>query len=193
MSPNWTPLTKWTEKHVQMALYELFNKRRHVMMCPNSKALWFSGESDFVSINQTGLAIEVEIKVSEADFKAEFANKKRKHRILAGKKVPEYTWQPGAPEVVMDHEVNYYYFACPTGLIQPQDLPDYAGLIYVSGYAWPSQNMIRYTCSVVIEPTKLHKRPLNDKRLKVLQTGVMHRCFKFLGNHLTEQALTEIS
>ena len=182
--------SQWTEKHVQLALYQLFNKRRHVMMCPNTKALWINGESDFVSVNQGGLAVEVEVKVTPQDFEAEFRNKVRKHDILSGKEVNLHH-NMNKPELmgIKEHHVNYFYFACPDGIIRESQVPDYAGLITMECWIWPSENFIEFRTKIVKEPKKLHKKPLEAPRVEQLKRGVMHRAFKFLDNHLTEKAL----
>lgn len=76
----------------------------------------FGWESDYLAMTQSGYWYEVEVKISRADFCADF-KKKRKHQILAG---VEEGLRP-----------NYFAYACPEGLLAPEEVPEYAGLIYI--------------------------------------------------------------
>ena len=60
--------------------------------------------------------MEFEIKVSVQDFKAE-RRKQQKHDKLRSRK-------RGIP--------NYFVYACPEGLLTPDQVPEYAGLVYVT-------------------------------------------------------------
>lgn len=57
---------------------------------------------------------DVETKISRGDFARDFG--KRKHRLIERGKYP----------------ANFFFFACPAGLIQPDEVPRYAGLLWVS-------------------------------------------------------------
>lgn len=73
----------------------------------------YNWESDYLAVTKSWYTYEIEVKISEADYKQDF--KKEKHKLLSkGLNCP-----------------NYFYFACPTNVIQ--EVPDYAGLIYVQG------------------------------------------------------------
>ena len=94
-------------------------------------------EADVFGVNKGGYMYEYEVKRSRSDFHAEFRNKKAKHRKLE-KRDPlrRYNkWINGRRTDDMDEFIqipNRYYFACPEGLILPDEVPVYAGLIYVS-------------------------------------------------------------
>ena len=80
----------------------------------------YDWESDFFCISASGYAVEVEIKISYSDFKADF-KKLQKHLILCGDK------KCLTP--------NKFYYACPKGLIPLSEIPVYAGLIeWANGY-----------------------------------------------------------
>jgi hypothetical protein len=82
----------------------------------------FHWESDFfASAPQSHYCIEIEIKMSRSDFKADFNKTLRisddkKHSILQDK---SKLYKP-----------NKFAFACPEGLIQKYELPDEYGLYY---------------------------------------------------------------
>lgn len=79
----------------------------------------YNWESDFFCVSASGYAIEVEIKISKSDFKADF-KKEMKHLNLVGD-------NPSALKP------NKFYYACPDGLISLVEIPAYAGLIYWNG------------------------------------------------------------
>lgn len=77
-------------------------------------------ECDVLEITKSGYAYEYEVKVSRADFRAD--KLKQKHGkskydvLLSGKRV------------------NYFSYVCPKGLISPDEVPEWAGLIYADTY-----------------------------------------------------------
>jgi len=79
-------------------------------------------ESDILAITKSMLVTEVEVKVSRADFFADF-KKKMKHYKLANRLINKNWIIP-----------NRFYFACPEGLIKIEEIPEYAGLIYVASF-----------------------------------------------------------
>lgn len=104
-------------------------------------------------------AIEVEIKMSRADFKADF-KKAKKHKLLAsmgravaekaGQKYQRNLFQNGVPAPTLtylhwiepkNNVPNRFYFCCPKGMIALDELPDYAGLLWVgeSGLIMPGR------------------------------------------------------
>lgn len=94
-------------------------------------------EADVLGINGNGYMYEFEIKRSRGDFKAEFKSKVHKHnRLKQGTAVHIYDeWKNGRKtgnQTVHISLPNKYYFACELGLIKPEELPDYCGLVYLS-------------------------------------------------------------
>lgn len=76
----------------------------------------FGWESDYLALTRSGYWYEVEVKISRADFFADF-KKKKKHEVLSG--------------IKDGLRPNYFAYACPEGLIAPEEVPEYAGLIYI--------------------------------------------------------------
>ena len=139
--------TEWTEKLIQEKLKVHF-------LSPGTKKYEitnlyvFDWESDYLAITQSGLFYEVEIKISRADFKNDFKNKGNKHLILEHNPKAPYT-HLGMP--------NYFYYAVPAGLIKAEEVPDYAGLIYVRPWG----------VYVEKEAKKLHADKLDLNKLKI--------------------------
>lgn len=91
-------------------------------------------ETDFLIIQNNGYCIDVEVKVSRADFKAE-KKKIHKHNILKNGyfQVPyRYggKYEPNEP-IYTNRRPNKYFFCCPEGLIKESDLEPHEGLLYV--------------------------------------------------------------
>jgi hypothetical protein len=111
----------------------------------------YQWESDFFCISSSGYAIEVEVKLSKSDFRADF-KKSQKHKILSnyfnGKKfmcIPgstsHYAYINGKLEhtqtettqvaFLEPYAPNKFYYCCPENIILKTDIPDYAGLLYL--------------------------------------------------------------
>ena len=88
--------------------------QKQCISIPNTKAIWGRLESDVIILSPNNVLCEVEIKISRSDYKQDF-RKVRKHQRLASGKCP----------------VNKFLYACPEGLIHPDELPDYAGLTWI--------------------------------------------------------------
>lgn len=87
-------------------------------------------EMDVFRLMPSGLIVEYEIKISRSDYFQDF---KKSHT--------EWTGIPGLEQKTtkLKHEwvekgggPNRFYFVTPKGLIKPEELPDYAGLIEFS-------------------------------------------------------------
>jgi hypothetical protein len=118
----------------------------------------FEWESDKFIETRSGLIYEFEIKVSKSDFKNDFKNKKDKHIILEGedkygdKYLPKYyerleknreigawaeksfkKYADTSPRyMVSGHKrPNYFYYCTPPGVVDVEEVPSYAGLVYV--------------------------------------------------------------
>lgn len=122
----------------------------------------FGWESDFFAVSTSEYCIEVEIKVSKSDFKADFLKltetNKNKHEYLRDKAT---SFKP-----------NKFYFAFPHGLIDFNDIPLQYGIIE----CYP-RNII-YNGYKIIRPAKfLHKEKLfdNKKFLKQLLNKFYYR------------------
>lgn len=122
-------IKEYLSAHFESNDYRLFN------------TFIFDFESDFFCMSKSGYAIECEIKVSRSDFFADFKkthwNKKTKHEILADK---TQAFKP-----------NRFYFAVPKDLIKKEEVPEYAGLIYIDSYS-----------TIIKQAPFLHKEKLMD-------------------------------
>lgn len=155
-------------KHVQEKVGSLFSNHDHHFL--NRYIFGHDWESDFFSVTKTGYCYEVEVKISKSDFQADFI--KFKHKLFEGRNEKEVIkeakyryskrWKKQvrrSPEKKIDPTnakmPNRFYFACPEGLIDVSEVPEYAGLIYVNDH----------TATVIKNAPVLHKRKFNIKEL----------------------------
>lgn len=100
----------------------------HGWICGNFQTATLP-ECDLVSVNPRGLLCEWEIKLSRSDFKAD-TKKTGKHRALAtGEGYEQH--QRGKRLTLRLACCSYFSYVCPSGLLTLEDLPAYAGLVWV--------------------------------------------------------------
>lgn len=139
-------------------------------------------EADLFSVTSSGYTYEIEVKISRSDFFADF--KKTKHHFFKSYKTGYGIMNLGEtwicegwpmtkqfPEL-KDFEIrktnispraftyrscpNKFMYACPVGLIESHEIPDYAGLIYIMDSGQPR---------VIKKAPFLHKDPINIKEM----------------------------
>ncbi len=142
----------YTEQTIQRALNGFF---AHGSVKYNVDNLYvFPWESDKLLWTKSGYIHEFEIKISRADYKNDFKHKLEKHIVLSstiakdkqkvyeqdlfGKMEKKYRYWDDDDikqhiERVVDNKrmPNYFYYAVPYGMIQVEEVPEYAGLIWV--------------------------------------------------------------
>lgn len=82
-------------------------------------------ECDVISISKSDFIYEYEVKISRSDFKADF--KKPKHTLITEKKFIKET-----KKEIFYLVPNYFYFVVPENLISVEEIPEYAGLMYLN-------------------------------------------------------------
>ena len=115
----------------------------------------FGWESDYLAKTNAGYWYEVEVKISLADFKADFKKKQKKHKILENGGVFERGQfrKCGRP--------NYFSYCVPEHLadkVKPL-LPAYAGLLSVNEHGLLKWHKV---------PPKLHTEKPSDTDLRLV-------------------------
>lgn len=173
-----------TEQSIQQRLNHFFVSWKY-----NVDGLYvFEWESDKLIWMKSGYIYEFEIKISRADFKNDFKHKKEKHIILQGpteqeKYMPScyrsYEWnkknyssledflskiKDNDSYLIANHrKPNYFYYAVPEGMIQPEECPEYAGLIWImKEYRYVKQSYV-----IVKQAPQLHKTKYKDAELNL--------------------------
>lgn len=138
----------------------------------------FNWESDYFSITQDEKYMyEVEVKLSRSDFFADF-KKNNKHRLLLAafkkekitkifntfkcldenKKIIEAC--PLEYISASEYTPNKFYYCCPEGMIKVEEVPSYAGLLYIRK---------DYNEVYQVKPAPfIHKTNNVDKKLRTL-------------------------
>ena len=152
---------KWTEKLIQEYLTKGFLSygTKKYEYCNMYTYKW---ESDYLCITKSDIAYECEIKISRGDFFND-AKKQQKHLIVEGSLSDVY------------ERPNYFYYAVPDGLISEEEVPEHAGLIYVS-------EVFPYV-KIVKQAPKLHGDKFNYSRANLTD--------KFYYNYLNYKAKYE--
>lgn len=122
-------------KYINNCRYKLANK------------FIFRWESDFFVQKENGYSYEFEVKISRSDFFSD-KNKIEKHLILEkgiiNHKRSQYTFNPDLnknerKEWFEEKECNFrpnkFFYVVPKGMISVNEVPSYAGLMYVDEYS----------------------------------------------------------
>lgn len=144
--------TKLTEQVIQRRLNGFFASWKY-----NVDGLFvFGWESDKLIWTKAGYIYEFEVKVSHADYINDFRHKVEKHLLLNSalpdgqqearqqdlfgnllqqkrRRYPEITMEQARQRMkpVGERMPNYFYYAVPEGMLTADEVPTYAGLIYI--------------------------------------------------------------
>jgi hypothetical protein len=140
---------------ISVLMWRAMEDKQHQLVLPNSVSAigWWSWESDLISATKAWMVHEYEVKLTAADYAADF-RKESKHWAL---KARHSTRAP-----------NYFWYALPLQLIDEESLaivsprrrypvPDYVGII---GVYW-HQHMKGWCTKTVREAPRLHTRKLD--------------------------------
>jgi hypothetical protein len=158
-----------TSKQIESVIIQNLADRAFPIYLPHYQFKGFN-EADVLGISGAGHIYEYEIKISRADFFNDFKNKAYKHRLL-GEGDAKHTyalWKKGKKtDETYDLIVipNRFYYVCPEGLIKKEEVPEYAGLIYIND---------KYT---EIKPAPiLHHHKANEAIYKNVAIILSQRC-----------------
>ena len=134
-------------KEIQEAIceHEILKKN---LVCENVSHILSDFESDVLSLGKTYIA-EFEVKISRSDFLRDKSKKRWKF-----KNEKAY--------------FNYFYYVCPSGLINVSEVGEFHGLIYFDG-----------KLKVVKKAKLIHKKVLNREKLisKFLRLNLERKYF----------------
>lgn len=135
---------------IQEALLKnFFDFHQHKYCCSNFEGCGYD-QADVLTVNKTMYVFEFEVKISRGDFRNDF-KKTSKH----------WHYSKGLfDKSVGDKKVrvpNKFYYACPPGLIQLDEVPIYAGLVYVSGFTLLHEQIVQTKVKVIKPAPFLHK------------------------------------
>lgn len=141
-----------TTKEIQKAI-AIYEVNRHRFVCENITDVRAIYEADVMSISKSGIVTEFEVKISRSDFKADAKKMKFYQYDLARKK----------DKYAIRVTPNKFYYVCPIGLIKPEEVPDYAGLIYI----YEQTEIKRELCVIIEKEAKyIHGDKSNAEKMK---------------------------
>lgn len=139
-----------TSKDIQGFIQKHWIMHHHCpYVCTNFAGAGYE-EMDVIAVTKDGYVNEFEVKMSRADFLADF-KKHMKHQAYSGK------IEPGRLEILKTYVPNRFFYCCPTGLIKPQEAPEYAGLIYFTKFQIKGQEKPIMKFEVVKKAPIIHK------------------------------------
>lgn len=174
-----------TEQSIQQRLNHFFASYKY-----KADGLYvFSWESDKLIWTKSGYIYEFEIKISRSDFKNDFKHKKEKHIVLAStiardkaKEIQMSLFEQKEQEnrhwsrEMLERRYgdidamakgkrmpNYFYYAVPSGMLEPDEVPPYAGLIYIDS----EYRYVKQSYRIVKEAPQLHKTKYTDAELNL--------------------------
>ena len=155
----------------------------------------FRWESDKLLWTKAWYIYEFEIKISRSDYKNDFKHKAEKHLLLNSKiekpseSVEQNLFsnlfkqkQKHYPQITMDQTKqmygypddtpmpNYFYYAVPEGLLEADEVPPYAGLLYITTYKGTFENdpdKWYHDIKIVRQAPQLHKTKYTDGELNL--------------------------
>lgn len=143
---------KWTEEMIAEKLrWHLLSSSTVRYILNNLYVFSNHWESDYLALTKSGYLYEGEIKISKSDFKADF-KKENKHTLLR----ESYEKLEGVEGKLRPH---YFFYAVPEDLITAEEVPEYAGLVYMMEY-FPYYRWVK-------QAPLLHKDKFSDEVLNL--------------------------
>ena len=138
-------------KNIEAALSMHLYEKQHSPITTRFTGMGLQ-ECDVISVSKSDYIYEYEIKTSRADFKKDFIKEKHTHMI-----------NESSTKVVRGQTLyllpNYFTFVVPFGLVSEEEVPEYAGLMYMNDDS---------SFTVVKKPKLLHKVKANEEFIRKL-------------------------
>lgn len=148
---------KLTERYIQDRLASTYLFERNHIAAINNFHMTY-GECDLLTITQAKFAYEFEIKLSKADFRADF-KKAQKHKALSTGQ-PQGYW--ASHHVSKNHAAiswqipARFYYVTPHDMITHEDIPPYAGWIALI------RHRTRWLAETMVPAPAIHKEKVSD-------------------------------
>lgn len=138
-------------KNIESAMCMYLYEKKH---SPISTRVKISGlqECDVISVSKSDYIYEYEIKISRSDFKKDFIKEKHNH-ILNEK----FTYTRKGE--LLFRICNYFNYVVPRDLISIDEVPEYAGLIYIND---------DFTFEIIKKPKLIHKTKATPEFIRQL-------------------------
>ena len=124
-------MTTPAKTEIEIALYNWLRDRAFEVIAPNVYIL--QGEQDMLAISRSGYASEFEIKMTRSDYLIDFSKTvgSKLEAQLRGQFWLKHEYLDGSRQSVNQWDVpKYFWFVVPAGMVDIEDVPSYAGLLY---------------------------------------------------------------
>lgn len=182
--------TNFFMKKSDEILYNLISEVRKVgneILIPNFYV--GSWEMDLFRQLNSGYISEYEIKISRADFRNDFKKSTEDIKYNREEKKVERTNFRTKHELMAKGEyvANKFFFVVPYGMVQPNEVPEYAGLIYYRD----DTNYLRFE---TVKPAKFIHRKKSEIPLDSLIKSLCYREFNMrLKNRILTQKIKSLN
>lgn len=193
-----TSQPKLTEAIVQDVIYAYCNSCKHEITVPNCGTV-FMYESDVASMTKSRIGHEFEVKVSRADWLAELrkiasaesnAKRSRAVRLRQAKAIAsalKSAWQRGESRCgddfnyTQDPTPNHFWIVTVPGIVKPDEIPEYAGLMEVEPYRFGPYKAHGLRLNQIKAAPKLHTLKMTDRQVVAMARGVSLRYWQQRG------------
>lgn len=133
---------------------------------------FYTWESDLLMISKTGFATEYEVKLSVQDFKRDVD---KKGNWKNGVQISKYA------SLYRGLGPNRFFYVFPNGLIHPDQVPEWAGIIEIISYRYGEKDQYEYISpSITRQPKWLHKNKVDQSLIQKVQTCLYYKVFNKL-------------
>ena len=138
-------------KNIESALVMYLYQKSHSPITTKFTGMGLQ-ECDVISVSKSDYIYEYEIKISKSDFKKDFI--KEKHNHIVNEK---FTYVRKGEQLF--RVCNYFNYVVPKDLISVEEVPLYAGLIYINE---------DFTFEIIKKPRLLHKTKATPEFIRQL-------------------------
>lgn len=158
-------MEKITEWMVQESLYRNLNEKKHRLIVPNCKALGY--EADVLSLTRAGYITEFEIKLSRSDFLNESRCRSKKCKFQLYESAQNISISAYSAMFCP----NFFYYVCPKEIIKPDQVPDFAGLLWIV-------DLKTAFFRVILEAPRLHGYKLAEPKIEWMIRSMQAKFWK---------------
>lgn len=119
-----------TAKDIQIAVFRYMRDAYSILVPNVNPASW--AECDLLGVRKSDYVEELEVKISRSDFKNDA---KKTVVVQNGDKYPTMLKYEALERGLAP--INYFSYVVPAGLLEPNEVPDFAGLIYIAPGGYP--------------------------------------------------------
>lgn len=171
-----------TEARVQDLIHAWCVRAKHPLTIPNCMMAW-GYESDIASVTAAGLGHEFEVKISRSDWLSELRQIRdqvdgaKYHRAEQLRRAAEIVQalkaalRAGRTHAIVGEGYyrspppSYHWLATAPGIVRPEELPEYAGLMEVS--SGPRGRVLK----IVRKAPRLHSMKMDQRQIMALARG----------------------